>query len=303
MNIWKLPTKAHRDLWWLLSSPNIIEDNTGNSLTSKQKSELLSDAWHWINRDAECPQNLQNWVQNPHRQRKLGLYAEDLLHYYLQWGSPWRVRWHDRQIQEHKRSIGAIDFILERDGVIEHWEMTVKFYLQYKATGKWTDWVGADQRDSLHKKWAHFHNKQLPLGTHPATIAKLIDDGMSAPVQSRIWHCGFLFSEWNTPCILPQPSRYGSVHPSQPLGQWIRRRDFIQHFFSPKHRWVIRDHPHWLAPVETEEALTTIDIMEMPMNRGFLMLAQMEAYDLGWREKLRWVLVDDDWGSRVDNSK
>ena len=303
MNIWTLPTKAHRDLWWLLTAPNIVEDDSGTSLTSSQKSELLSDAWDWINRDAECPSNLQTWIQNPHRQRKLGLYAEDLLHYYLQWGSPWRVLWHDVQIQENKRSIGAIDFILERDNILEHWEMTVKFYLQHKATGEWTDWVGADQRDSLHKKWAHFHNRQLPLGTHPATVAKLTEDGISAPIRSRIWHCGMLFSEWNAPCVLPKSSSYGTIHIAQPFGQWIRRCDFIQHFFSPKHRWVIRDHPHWLSPIETEDALTTIDVMEAPMNRGFLMLAKMEAHALGWREQSRWVLVENEWGSRVGSTQ
>ena len=298
MNIWTLPTQAHRDLWWLLTTPHIIEDSSVG-LNSSQKENLLPDAWNWIQRDAEYPSNLQSWVQNPHRQRKLGLYAEDLLHYYLQWGSPWRVRWHDVQIQENKRSIGAIDFILEQNGVLEHWEMTVKFYLQYKATGNWTDWVGADQRDSLYKKWAHFHTKQLKLGTHPATVAKLAEDGMTTPTQSKIWHCGMLFSEWGAPCELPEPCVYGQVHTSQPLGQWIRRTDFVRFFFSNKYRWVIRDHPNWLAPIESEHALTTIEVMDVPISRGFLMLAQMSAHNNGWRESTRWVLVDDDWGSRV----
>ena len=43
MNIWNLPTKAHRDLWWLLTTPNIVEDNAGTSITSSKKFELLSD--------------------------------------------------------------------------------------------------------------------------------------------------------------------------------------------------------------------------------------------------------------------
>ena len=301
MDIWTLPTRAHRDLWWLLTTPHIIEDSDVG-ISSTQKENVLPDAWNWIQRDAECPSNLQSWVQNPHRQRKLGLYAEDLLHYYLQWGSPWRVRWHDVQIQEHKRSIGAIDFILEKDGIIEHWEMTVKFYLQHRATGLWTDWVGADQRDSLHKKWAHFHNKQLMLGTHHATIAKLAEDGIDMPRRSRIWHCGMLFSEWNVPCVLPEPSIYGQVHTSQPLGQWIRRKDFIQFFFGGSHRWNIREHPHWLAPIESEDALTTIEVMDTPSSRGFLMLAKMSPHDNGWREIERWVLVADNWGVRVETS-
>ena len=300
MNIWTLPTTAHRDLWWLLTTPNIVEDTSGVSLTTSEKQSLLPDAWDWINRDAECPSNLQTWVRNPHRQRKLGLYAEDLLHYYLQWGSPWRVRWHDVQIQESRRSIGAIDFILERNNAIEHWEMTVKFYLEFQATGNWTDWVGADQRDSLHKKWAHFHNKQLKLGTHSATVAKLKEDGISAPEKSRIWHCGMLFSQWKAPSILPTPCAYGETHPDQPVGYWIRRRNFIQEFFSPQYRWVIREHPHWLAPIETDDALTTIDVMDIPSHRGYLMLAQMTAHNSGWREQKRWVLVDDNWGDRVE---
>ncbi len=299
MNIWTLPTKAHRDLWWLLTTPNIVEDAAGTHISSAEKESLLSDAWDWMQRDAVHPSNLEGWVENKHRQRKLGLYAEDLLHYYLQWGSPWRVRCHDIQIQENRRSIGALDFILERDGEIEHWEMTVKFYLQHKATGEWTDWVGADQRDSLHKKWAHFHNKQLLLSQHPATIDRLALENISAPTKRRIWHCGMLFAEWNATCVLPKPTEYGCVHPAQPLGYWIRRRDFVQQFFGRKHRWAIRHHPNWLSPIETNDGLTTLDIMDQPAERGFWMLAKLEATATGWRECERWVLVDDDWGAAL----
>jgi uncharacterized protein len=299
MNIWTLPTKAHRDLWWLLTSPNIIEDGTRISFSTKEKEMLLPNAWEWLLRDAECPSNLQGWVQNPHRQRKLGLYAEDLLHYYLQWGSPWRVRWHDVQIQENRRSIGAVDFILEQNGVVEHWEMTVKFYLQHKPTGQWTDWVGADQRDSLHKKWNHFYTKQLPLGRHPATIERLTLDNIATPTRSRIWHCGLLFAEWQAPCILPVETEFGWTNSAQPMGHWIRRKDFIQQFFSPKYQWVIREHPNWLAPIESAETLSTVDLMEYDLRRGFLMIAEMSAYEEGWREKQRWVLVNDDWGMNL----
>ncbi len=87
------------------------------------------------------------------------------------------------------------------------------------------------------------------------------------------------------------------------MGHWIRRKHFIQHFFSLKHQWVIRDHPHWLSPIESESTLSTVEVMEESSNRGFLMLAKMDAYDFGWREKQRWVLVDDDWGMRVHNTQ
>lgn len=300
MNIWTLPTQAHRDLWWLLTCPNIIENSGASGIDTPEKSSWLEDAWNWIQRDAQCPANLTQWVQHPHRQKKLGLYAEDLLHYYLQWGSPWHVRWHDVQIQEERRSIGAIDFILEHNNLVEHWEMTVKFYLQHKPTGEWTDWVGADQRDSLYKKWHHFHTKQLPLGRHPATISQLIQANLPTPQQSRIWHCGMLFTEWNQPCVLPKPSAYGTVNTKQPLGYWIRRRDFIQQFFSPKHRWVIRQHPQWLSPIETADAQSTVEIMDTPSPRGFWMLAKMIAHNDGWREEQRWVLVDDNWGQNLN---
>ena len=55
----------------------------------------------------------------------------------------------------------------------------------------------------------------------------------------------------------------------------------------------------WLAPIESTHALTTIEVMDVQISRGFLMLAQMSAHNSGWRESTRWVLVDDDWGSRV----
>ena len=148
----------------------------------------------------------------------------------------------------------------------------------------------------LHKKWAHFHNKQLQLSHTLQPLPNFADDGMDSPTCAKIWHCGMLFAEWNAPCVLPQPCTYGHVHASQPLGKWIRRKDFIQSFFGGQHRWVIREHPNWLAPIASEDALTTIEIMDILSHRGFLMLAKMSPHTIGWRETSRWVLVDDDWG-------
>jgi hypothetical protein len=296
MDIWTLPTRAHQDLWWLLTAPKIIHDDSGTTISRQEQSTWLHDAWAWIQRDAIHPENLLEWVNNVHRRRKLGLYAEDLLHYYLHWGSKWRVRWHDVQIREDKRSIGALDFILEHDGQTEHWEMTVKFYLQHTPTGHWKDFIGADERDSLHQKWTHFYDRQLPLVQHPATLARLKEDGIAVPDRSRIWHCGLIFSEWNTPFIPPEQTSWGQSDPAQPVGQWIRRRDFVQHFFNSSKRWAVRPHPHWLAPIETDDALDCIGIMDQPMERGFLMLAEMVPSRFGWRECGRWVLVKNTWG-------
>ena len=79
----------------------------------------------------------------------------------------------------------------------------------------------------------------------------------------------------------------------------LQRAQFGPVFFGGQHRWVIREHPNWLAPIESEDALTTIEIMDTPSARGFLMLALMSPHTIGWRETSRWVLVDDDWGNRV----
>ena len=159
---------------------------------------------------------------------------------------------------------------------------------------------GCRSKDSLYTKVVPFHNKQLQLGTHPATLTKLADDGMDSPTCAKIWHCGMLFCRMEcTVCSSSVFGTYGHVHASQPLGKWIRRKDFIQSFFGGQHRWVIREHPNWLAPIASEDALTTIEIMDIPSHRGFLMLAKMSPHTIGWRETSRWVLVDDDWGSRV----
>ena len=83
------------------------------------------------------------------------------------------------------------------------------------------------------------------------------------------------------------------------MGHWIRRKDFIQQFFSSKFQWVIREHPNWLAPIESAETLSTMDLMEYDLQRGFLMLAEMSPFEQGWRESRRWVLVNDDWGMNL----
>ena len=296
MDIWNLPSRHHRNLWWLLTAPTIIEGSPLTSINHLERQSVLEEVWQWMLRDIEEPNNIHAWFDNPHRQKKLGLYAEDLLHYYLQWGSEWRVCWHDVQIQEHKRSIGAIDFIVEKDGITEHWEMTVKFYLQRSPSGKWSDFIGADERDSLHKKWAHFFNRQLPLSSHTATIAKMNSDNIIPPTHSKIWHCGLIFGEWNQPFVPPEKTLFGHSSDAQPQGFWIRRKHFIQEFFNSSKRWVVRHHPDWLAPVESTIVLDSVEVMDHPMNRGFLMLAEMSYQGTIWRESSRWVLVHNEWG-------
>ena len=110
------------------------------------------------------------------------------------------------------------------------------------------------------------------------------------------WHCGLIFAEWNKPYVPPEKSEWGQSSPVQPQGFWIRRKDFIQEFFNSSKRWLVRHHPDWLAPIESDVVFDSVEIMEQPLNRGFLMLAEMVFNGRSWREETRWVLVHDEWG-------
>ena len=154
--------------------------------------------------------------------------------------------------------------------------MTVKFYLQYKATGKWTDWVGADQRDSSIKMRHTVYNKQLKLGTHPATISKLSED-TKAPTRSRIWTVGCFFQNGiHASSINYETGTYISA--TRSMDSTKRLYTFLEGHIDAS------EHPHWLAPIESEDALTTIEVMDTPSSQGFLMLAKMSPHDNGWRQ-------------------
>jgi hypothetical protein len=97
---------------------------------------------------------------------RLGIRFEALLSFWLNDRSN---HWHDFellakniQLKDEKRTIGEVDFIIENKltGEIEHWELSLKFYLGEGALQPYK-WRGLNDRDTFGRKIKHTLHKQF----------------------------------------------------------------------------------------------------------------------------------------------
>lgn len=97
---------------------------------------------------------------------RLGIRFEALLSFWLNDHSD---HWHDFellakniQLKDEKRTIGEVDFIIENKitGDIEHWELSLKFYLGEGALQPF-DWRGLNDRDTFGRKIKHTLERQF----------------------------------------------------------------------------------------------------------------------------------------------
>ena len=84
--------------------------------------------------------------------RRIGVYAERLLAALFKVLPDHTLLAHDLKLyaeEPPRRTIGALDFIVESPRGAEHWELTVKFYLQRAHDARWEEWRGPNERDTM----------------------------------------------------------------------------------------------------------------------------------------------------------
>ncbi|MEC7988127.1 MAG: DUF1853 family protein [Myxococcota bacterium] len=302
--LWQLRSSIHRDLAWLIASPSLLAPSRNLPVISSEEWwSMFLDAFAWIQYEDQNPDSLARFIDTP-RQYKLGLYAEDLMLYYLEQASPYTVLAHDLQIFQHKRSIGAFDFIIKTPkGTIEHWEMAIKYFLQYEPIPDWSAFVGPGGRDTLRRKMDKILCRQILLGDTPEAKKQLHTLGIPHPQSKRVVSVGKLFGQWNSPW-----SQAHSGDSQQPTGKWIFQKDLrallVQKSSS---RWKILLHPKWLAPIigiKSDSFLcsaTLRSILETLTHH--MMLAELHEGERGWEEHTRWMVVPNHWTKIVEDKK
>ena len=298
----QLNSSLHRDLAWLIASPSLLAPSKEVPTVSSQEWwSLFKEAFDWIKQEDQNPQRLQTFIDTP-RQFKLGLYAEDLMLYYLRYGSPFEVLAHDLQVFNKKRSIGAFDFILKNpNGSIEHWEMAIKYYLQYKPSTKWIDFVGPAGKDTLQRKMDKMLKRQMLLGHTQDAKHTLAQKNIPLPQTQKVISVGRLFGAWGRDFTLPL-----SGDPQQPTGLWIYKKDLMQLLQEKERsRWCIRIHPNWLSPLfgaQAKGALSSKELSAFVIHLSHhIMLSELQKDDWGWKETQRWIVVPDYWKRIPDN--
>lgn len=165
--------------------------------------------------------------------RRLGLYFEDLVAFYLRHHPESDVTELQRNVALREpldcgvRTIGELDFLYRRGGHLEHLEVAVKFYLGVDVAGS-RRWLGPNSKDRLDIKWQHMISHQLPLGRNSA---------LPAQVQSRYWMKGILFEPWRPGTGTPQQVRY----------DWLRVGDVRVYFEEQQGLWHPLPKAAWLG--------------------------------------------------------
>ncbi|SIN94326.1 DUF1853 family protein [Salinivibrio sp. ES.052] len=95
--------------------------------------------------------------------KRIGFYYQWLLTELINHHPQLRLEAEEIQVNEAGKTRGAIDFLIENQGHLEHWEVAVKFYLAYENR-----WLGPNAKDALDIKVTRMLDHQLALSSHPS---------------------------------------------------------------------------------------------------------------------------------------
>ncbi len=265
--------------------------------TSSEYARNLKDAQEWLCQLDTSPEELRSSLSRL-RGRQVGLFFEELMAFWLEHQSPYKLMARNLQIVEQGRTLGAFDFVVQTPEIqFEHWEMTVKFYLQRSSSVAWDAWVGPNGRDRLDIKLAHMADHQLPLSMTNAGRQALRGLGIEEDIYRRAVVKGIFFSVWESEPRFPKDANANNDH-----GVWIRQSDVKR--FAQQHAssfFVNRQKPDWLAPlhVSFEDAAAAgtwaNHLMEVQLPGG-VMVSRLEPISSGnLVEHQRIFVVRDDW--------
>ena len=116
------------------------------------------------------------------------------------------------QLHSGKETIGAIDFLLQHQNTIEHWEVALKFFLL--KDGKW---YGPDSRDRLDKKINHMLTHQLKMSETDSFRKQFPDIFQVIPkmlIQGRLYQNPF------EPEPIPEKCCHYVLNPECLIGNW-----------------------------------------------------------------------------------
>ncbi|MCV6624272.1 MAG: DUF1853 family protein [Cellvibrionaceae bacterium] len=195
-------SNTQRDLNWLLNSSDLLDLK---SYFSQGEHGLRIDCF--LRPEKHCLLETQHVSE----QRRLGLYAEDLLSaYFSHHESSQILISRNLQIQNpdfnEGRTIGEFDFLTQDryNKRYLHTEMCCKFYLglaiseanateESQTTGSsWQHWLGPNCNDRLDIKISKLSSRQLTLSEHPAAKQRLMELAIS-PVDAQYLLRGRLF--------------------------------------------------------------------------------------------------------------
>ncbi|RKP54634.1 DUF1853 family protein [Pararobbsia silviterrae] len=237
-----------RDLAWLLFAPRVLCATAFGSLLAPPVDEpaTLVHALHALDID---PSPLHASLA-PLTTRRVGHYAERLVHYALTHLSAYTLIAANLPLRVQKQTVGECDFLLEDPaGLRLHWELAVKCYLRVDVedlADPLAALVGPALGDRLDIKLARLLEHQLPL-TAREDYAALLPRG---PWHAQMWVSGWLFDRfdhWRAHRAMDIDPRLARDVPTgfwTSVARWPELADAIG-----AHAWTRLPRLRWIAPL------------------------------------------------------
>ena len=233
---------------------------------------------------------------------RLGIYFEHLWHFFLAQDPAVDLVAHNLPVREGGKTIGEFDCLYychERRCHV-HLELTVKYYLGYRAAGGGSDhsdrgiWLGPDTRDRLDLKVGHLMQRQITLGDHPGAAGELQRLGIT-DLAREVEIKGYLFQ----PCANPLPPPRG-FNEDRCFGRWVtlaRLGDYLDCLDCGG--FLVLPRLSWLAPATAApgQGDTRKDLLSR-LGEHFTARRQprlVAALGADGREQARFFVTDSHW--------
>ncbi len=124
------------------------------------------------------------------------------------------------QLQQDGRTLGAIDFLIEKRGEprLEHWEVAIKFYLLKDGL-----WYGPNAKDRLDKKLSRMLDHQLKMSDTPAFKSQYPD--LVSPSQHLLMHGRLYINPFEKEDV-PTECVGLRINPQRVTGYWCYQSQF-----------------------------------------------------------------------------
>jgi hypothetical protein len=177
----------------------IVAENNFSHLASAESAELLSTE----KLRHACLERLKRELPGLASGR-LGLRFELFLYCVLKarYGEEnvlTRVPVREKYSDGSEKTWGEFDFLIRDDekGTVEHWESSIKFYMQVKDSSEWKWCWGPGVKDRLDLKGRKTFLQQLPLSSTALGQKSIPEDWKNYSLVKRVFAKGTIFYRWS----------------------------------------------------------------------------------------------------------
>lgn len=307
--IYPYQTQEVRDLAAACFSPPLLHigqlagERTGITASTLQ---LSTERRLWLERlDRDASALLEHLSRHP--THRLGVYFEQLWHFFLQQDPATELIAHNLPIFDERRTVGEFDCIYysHQQQCHVHLELAVKYFLgiprttNNDAVGSAHQWLGLDTLDRLDTKLDQLLQRQSLLGENAAARRKLDDLGIGE-LAREVALKGCLFQPVNA---LPLPPAYntdcepGTWVELEELSSYCATRDAAMYIVLPKMRWLCTarciDSRNALDATQLRGWVThyferdTYPLLVAAINKNSIEVSRFFVTPTGWPESTR----------------